>query len=464
MSGNPGQAPDSQSVEASKPTAKEVSIQAAIPIFFTLIGFISALPTFKSYFNDKVHNQWTSWLLLGFSLAAMLGAIWQMRKLRESVKDAWKLLAETIPGLMVIIAVVWLVFAGFDIADAMQDKPVKLQPVQLAVGSENVPFFSDSQVQDVFRRNGFAVQATGFGSRQLASIDFSKYDAVIPSSQVTASQLENSVPQLKNQPEISLFRSPLAIATYQPIAACLASKGIASQDSRGIWIFNVQEYLAAVKDGLSWSDCGGDLPLYGKLLLATTNPQCSNSGEMFMADASFAHYGLVTDASTATAIGTELSPLISEQGYMQYTTDVLFNKYIVEGMGSTPMAAIYESEFVAEEINDPEAMTKDMVLMYPTPSVFSQRVLIPLPGDSAGAAVGHLIANNPDLRRLAQEVYGFRYDDPAEFQNIVGSHQIFGKQITVPLQFQSAAMPDPAVLEEIINAATSTQSGSVPSC
>jgi hypothetical protein len=446
------------------PSAKEVSIAATSSIFAATIGFISVLPQFESYINDMAHNQWVSWPLLSFGLAAIFVAIWLMLKLHESVKDGWKFIAVGIPYLMAFLAVGWLVFASIDIADALQGKPVKLQPVLLAVGSENVPFFSDPQVQDVFRQHGFAVQATGFGSRQLASIDFSRYDAVIPSSQVMASQLENSVPQLKNKPEISLFRSPLTIATYRPIAECLASLGIASQDPRGIWIFRVKEYLAAVGAGESWSGCGGDLPLYGKLLLATTNPQCSNSGEMFMADASSASAGMVNDPGTATTVGTQLSPLISEQGYMQYTTDVLFNKYLVEGIGSTPMAVIYESEFVAEEINHPDAMSQDMVLMYPTPNVFSQRVLIPLQSDSLAAAVGHLIANDPDLRRLAQEVYGFRYDNPGEFQNIIGGHQIFGKQITVPLQIQTAEMPDPVILEDIINAATSTQAGSVASC
>jgi hypothetical protein len=366
-----------------------------------------------------------------------------------------------------------LLCAGLIVGAAAARHPVCFAPlttVQLAVGSENVPLFQDPQVQEVFQENCFDVQVTGFGSRQMASIDFRSagYDAVIPSSQITASQLEASTQPgaqpLKGQPEIPLFRSPLAIATYTPIANCLKSLGIASQDSQGIWEFSVAAYLAAVKHRLSWSDCGASLsPLTGKILVSTTNPQCSNSGEMFLADASYVANGsVVSDQPTAQKVGGELAPMITEQGFMENTTDVAFKDYLVNGMGYTPMVLTYESEFIGEEITDPGAMSSDMVLMYPTENVFSQRVLIPLKPN--GITVGRLIQNDPELRRLAQELYGFRYSDPAEFQNIIGSHRIFGMKITVPLQITEGTPPDPGILEDVVNAAKPPPAKSAPAC
>jgi hypothetical protein len=342
----------------------------------------------------------------------------------------------------------------------------------------------DPRVQAVFRESGFDVYATPFGSRRLASIDYNKseYDAVVPSSQIAASQLDTSTQSnlkpLKGQREISLFRSPLAIATYQPIALCLESLHIASQDSQGIWYFSVAAYIAAVKDGLSWSECRGRLsvsPLAGNVLVTTTDPQCSNSGEMFMADASYVanNNNPVTDPVTAQKVGGELAPMIAEQGFMENTTDVVFRDYLVNGMYYTPMALIYESEFIGEEITNPDAMSSDMVLMYPTPNVFSQRVLIPLSGHSAGAAVGQLIGGgNPELQRLtqelqrlAQEQYGFRYADPATFQEIIGSHRIFGKQIIVPVKFtEGKPPPDFRILEDVVNAAKPPPPNNVSAC
>ncbi len=448
------------------------------------MGFIVALPALKSIVDNLFHRQWVSWLLLVIivGVPALLCAVLVVRWFREMGPDKkWRMVTWILISIIALVVSSDLAFAGVAIfkagktagsasavtkghggsgADHGGPSPAptaSLLSVQLAVGSENVPFFRNPQVQKIFRENGYDVQATGFGSRQMATIDFTKYDAVIPSSQITASQLEAG--PLKYQPEIPLFQSPLAIATYQPIATCLNSLGIASRDSQGIWEFSVQAYLAAVKRGRSWSDCPSSLsPLTGKILVTTTNPQCSNSGEVFMADASYVAYGTgsaVPDKGTATRVGGELAPVITGQGFMPWTTDVVFNDYLVTGMDYTPMALIYESEFIGEEITNPGAMKPDMVLMYLTPNVFSQRWLIPLPHkrDSRGAAVGQLIASNPDLQRLAQEQYGFRYSNPAAFQRIIGSHRIFGKQITVPVQFVQAKVPDdPSIIEDVINA------------
>src|SRR5208282_3028045 len=134
----------------------------------------------------------------------------------------------------------------------------------------------------------------------------------------------------------------------------------------------------------------------------TTDPQCSNSGETFLAVASYVanNNSVVTDPGTALRVGRELAPVITEQGFMEYTNDTVFRRYLANGLYYTPMALIYESEFIGEEITDPGAMNPDMVLMYPVPNVFSQHVLIPLAGDSRGVAVGQLIASNPELQRL----------------------------------------------------------------
>jgi hypothetical protein len=256
---------------------------------------------------------------------------------------------------------------------------------------------------------------------------------VVPSSQIAASQLEDVAP-FKGQPEIPLFRSPLAVATYSTIASCLQSLDIASQ-SHGVWWFSVANYLTAVAEKWNWSMCPSSVaPLTGRILLSTTNPQCSNSGEIFMADASYvANHGVaVSDPGTATEVGDDLASLVKEQGYMEYTTSLVFQDYLVEGVDYTPMAVIYEAQFLGEKITQPGAMNSQqgakMVLMYLTPDIFSQRMLIPFPADSAGAKVGDLVADNPQLQQLAQQKYGFRYSDPAEFGNIIRSHGI-----TVPL-------------------------------
>jgi hypothetical protein len=334
--------------------------------------------------------------------------------------------------------------------------------VQLAVGSENVSFFQDSRVQAIFKHTyRYDVQVTGFGSRQMADVDIGRYDGFVPSSSVAAQQMVSAHPPLHGRyPPYPLFSSPLAIATYQPVAACLRRLGIAYQDSSGIWWFKVQAYLQAVQDvpQSQWSDCGGALAsLHRVILLTTTNPQCSNSGEMFVADASYvANGGTVQSISAAVKIGRELAPMISGQGYMENTTDNLFQDYLSQGMDYSPMVLIYESEFVGEEITAPRKMAPGMMLMYPTPDIFSKRTLIAR--DPRGAAIGRILSNNPQLAKLAQQSYGFRDSTPQQFQQTMGRFRIFGRKITVPTQFAPASAPMPDILEKIIDVAENSAS------
>jgi hypothetical protein len=438
-----------------KPTKKRVSITAAIGIFVAVLGVIGTLPALKSYADSRVHGQWASGLLVAAGLLALLGAILLVLSVRKMITrlgdKTWDVLARILTVVVPLAALLGMIFAAIDIKDAVAVPVPPLTTVQLAVGSENVPFFTDPEVQQVFRENGYDVRVTGFGSRELASKNFAtskpKYDAVVPSGQITASQLANVTP-FKGQPEIPLFRSPLAVATYSTIASCLQSLGIVSQ-SQGVRWFSIPDYLAAVADKWTWSRCPSSVaPLTGRILVSTTNPQCSNSGEIFMADASYvAHHDVaVADPGTATEVGGNLAPLIQEQGFMEYTTNLVFQDYLVEGVDYTPMAVIYEAQFLGEKITQPGAVNSQqggkMVLMYLTPDIFSQRMLIPFPGDSAGAAVGHLVADNPQLQQLAQEKYGFRYSNPAEFSSIMRSHGI-----TVPLGITQAKAPnDPTIL------------------
>jgi hypothetical protein len=325
-----------------------------------------------------------------------------------------------------------------------------LKVVQLAVGSENVPFFQDSQVQAIFNTYGYDVQVTGFGSRQLADVNIGRYDGFVPSSSVAAQQLEIAHPSLKSRySPYPLFQSPLAIATYQPIAHCLEKLRIASQD-RGIWWFNVEAYFQAFQKvpQPKWSDCGASMaPLAGTVLLTTTNPQCSNSAEMFVADASYAaNSGTVQSISAAAKIGKELAPMIADQGFMENTTGTLFNDYLTQGMDSKPMVLIYESVFIGEKITAPGQMARGMVLMYLMPDIYSQRTLIAR--DASGAAIGRILHNNPQLAQLAEQSYGFRESPPLRFQQIMRHFHIL-----VPTQFSSASTPIPNILENIINVA-----------
>jgi hypothetical protein len=374
-------------------------------------------------------------------------------------------------------ATVYVLYRTLTHHDAHQQPPCcKLQTVRLAVSSENVPFFKDSRVQAVFRAHGFDVEVTKFGSLQMCGTSFGNYDAAVVSSTIVAQQLENCAPMLANQTEITLFRSPLAIATYLPIAKCMQQLRIA-QFSDGFWRFDLMKYIAAVQNGMSWSQCGNSVaPLKDRIFVSTTNPRCSNSGEMFLGDVSYvANKGApVADPKTAQSVGEQIAPLFGDQGgSMEVTTEVLFQDYLTQGMTFTPMALIYEAEFIGEEISQPEHIKQGMLLMYPTRDVFAQRVLIPVQGPKGQLVetIGGLLNEQP-LVQDAQEWYGFRYTNSSDFQAIVGKHSIFGKRITAPGDLQEGIPPPPDILKDLVNVASpiypdstsSASPNSAPAC
>jgi hypothetical protein len=75
---------------------------------------------------------------------------------------------------------------------------------------------------------------------------------------------------------------------------------------------------------------------------------------------------------------------------------------------------IYEAQFLGRQMSATgrSAITPDMVLMYPDPTVLSKHTVVPL--TEQGTQVGELLQSDPRLARLAAQ-YGFRPADPAVF-------------------------------------------------
>src|SRR6202011_5760201 len=67
------------------------------------------------------------------------------------------------------------------------------------------------------------------------------------------------------------------------------------------------------------------------------------------------------------------------------------------------------------------SITKDMVLMYPSPTIYSKHTIVPL--TPAGDRAGRLLQTDPDLQRLAIK-YGFRTSDTTAFTKFVSAHKV----------------------------------------
>ena len=86
---------------------------------------------------------------------------------------------------------------------------------------------------------------------------------------------------------------------------------------------------------------------------------------------------------------------------MESSSSDLFDQFLKTGMGAKPLIAGYENqllEFAVENPNTWEQIKGDIVMMYPTPTVWSSHVYIAL--DEAGTA-GIDALLDEDIQRLA---------------------------------------------------------------
>ena len=299
------------------------------------------------------------------------------------------------------------------------------QPLTLVrgvIGSEKQPFFNDPEVIRAFHTNGLDVKVDTAGSRQIATtVDLSRYDFAFPAGAPAAEKIKRDH---KATTTYLPFYTPMAIASYKPIAQLLVNAGVA-KDEGGYYSFDTSAYMKLVAANKRWSDLPNNTtyPTSKSILITSTDVRTSNSAAMYLAIASYVANGsnIVQDPTQGAAVLPQVQPLFLRQGYTSTSSEGPFQDYLTIGMGATPMVMIYEAQFVARAAANDGSITKEMVLMYPSPTVYSKHTLVPLtaPGDR----VGKLLATDPDMQRLAIK-YGFRTNDTAAFTKFVNAHKV----------------------------------------
>jgi hypothetical protein len=283
------------------------------------------------------------------------------------------------------------------------------------IGSEKEPFFQDPKVVDELRKNGLVVKYDKAGSRTIATTpDLSKYDFVFPSGVPAATKLRQDHKTAKAYDE---FFTPMAIATWKPIAAILEANGLAKNQG-GYDTLDMNAYLKAVAADKRWSDLTGNAAynVNKSILITSTDVRQSNSAAMYLALASYVGNGnnVIQSDSEIQAVMPLMSSLFLKQGFTEYSSEVPFEDYLSMGMGKAPMVMVYEAQYIAQAAQ-PNGISGDMVLMYPEPTIYSKHILIALtPG---GQKLGDLLLNDPVLQRLAVE-NGFRNTNVDLFKQV----------------------------------------------
>ncbi|MCA0216333.1 MAG: hypothetical protein LCH43_03150 [Actinobacteria bacterium] len=347
----------------------------------------------------------------------------------------------------IVLAVFWGRLFGGATGGGIIPGPTNLTVVQGVIGSEKKPFFEDPEVKAIFAEKGFDVQIVTAGSRQIAtSVDLTGVDFVFPSSAPAAEKIKR---ETKASTVYAPFYSPMAIATFKPIVQLLQAAGIATQDAAGTWHLDIKAYLAAVAAGTRWSDLPGAAEAYPSsrsVLISSTDIRQSNSAAMYLSMASYVANGdtIVSSPEAQAAVIDQMAALFLEQGFSASSSDAPFEDYLSQGIGSKPMVMVYEAQFLGREMSGDGAITDDMVLMYPDPTVFSKHTVVPLTDN--GDTVGQMLATDPRLAKLAA-LYGFRPADASVFADQLTSHGI----AVPPTPVNVVEPPSYETLESMIN-------------
>ena len=290
------------------------------------------------------------------------------------------------------------------------------------VGSEKIPFFEDERVQDVFKQHGYVVTVQKAGSREIAtSFNLTRYDFAFPAGAPAAEKIQQTTGISQSY---TPFFTPMAIASWQPIAQLLQQQGIA-QDQGGYYTLDMARFLALMADETRWSELEGNdaFSVNKSILLTSTDIRKSNSAAMYLALASYVANGnnIVQTTHEANPFMPLMADIFLRQGLRPDSSQEPFEDYLVKGMGHSPIVMIYESQFIAQAALNNGSIQPNMVLMYPEPTIFTKHILIPL--SDSGNQIGQLLENDPDLKRLAVE-YGLRNDDLPQFRQFISQLNI----------------------------------------
>ncbi|GAA1855023.1 hypothetical protein GCM10009751_09800 [Myceligenerans crystallogenes] len=294
-----------------------------------------------------------------------------------------------------------------------------LRVVTGVIGSEKEPFFDDPRVKAAFARHGLDVRVTTAGSRQIAtSVDLAGVDFVSPGSAPARDKLvEETGAETSHDP----FYTPMALASWRPIAELLRDAGVA-KESDGRWTLDMERYLELVADDTRWEDLEGAAEAYPSsrsILVSSTDVRTSNSAAMYLAIASYVANGdSVVGGAEQDEVLDELAPLFLEQGYSADSSESPFEDYLSQGIGSKPLVMIYEAQFLGRQLDEATAaaITDDMLLMYPEPTILSRHAFVTL--TDAGDEIGTLLESDPELTRLVA-AHGFRPNDAAVFTAVL---------------------------------------------
>ncbi len=279
------------------------------------------------------------------------------------------------------------------------------------------PFFKDVRVTKWLADNGFRLNVTRIGSRDMAQRVAASGgpDFMFPSGIVAANQILDAAKRAnQTATQYTVFFTPMVIASWQPIAGIFQANGLATPLQPGVYSVDLAKLVALMQAKTRWKDLKGSqaYDVNKSVLVSTTDVRKSNSGAMYLALAAYALNSneLPADRATAEKIAKVATDLFKRQGYQENYVNGNFDDYISIGIGKTPLAFIYENQMLAFALTKP--LPKDMAMLYPQPTIANKVVYVAM--NERSKRLGELLSTNAEIQGIGVE-YGFRIADSAMF-------------------------------------------------
>lgn len=354
-----------------------------------------------------------------------------------------KLTKSKLIGLIALIAVV-AVIGGTIVWRQAQPKPVEIQQVNGYLGGEKIGLFDDDEFAKLANEAGLDVNYRKAGSLAMMDSDQNGMDYLFPSSRAAVEYGKAKGVNTSNADIV--FNSPIVIYTHKAVADSLIGSGIMSKDDAGAYHMDMAKAVDAMTNNKTWADVGYQNG-YGQFRIDSTDPVKSNSGNEYAAlIATVLNGGQPATEDSVSRDAGKIRAIFNKSGWMETSSEDSFNQFLTLGVGSKPMMIGYESQLLDLAVNQPDSFKQvkdDVVIVYPTPTVWSTHTLIAL--DGKGEQLLTLLKSSA-VQKLAWERHGFRA------ANFAGTDSI--KRFNVPgtLEQVSAVteLPNNAAMQAII--------------
>lgn len=324
-------------------------------------------------------------------------------------------------GLLVALAVIGAVIAFQMMSQKAAEHEADKAHITVWAGGEKMLFLQEFMVGGKLREyveekyNLVVERAVKKGSVAMVSDPSSvppEVDAVWPAntSQVRMWKARNG----KSLSANDVFYSFIVFYSWDYISEALVEHGLATKRSEGHYTIDVPKLVEKIEQGAKWTDLGLPDDFDRRIIVKSTDPAHSNSGNTFAGMLMTTwNNGEPPDRTRAKELLPKLFHYVDRMGFVETSSGTHFDQYVALPEGSSPLIVGYENQAVEYAFQHPGdflAKRERMRILYPIPTVKANHPLIVRTEE--GQRFAEVLAD-PRVQELAFSSFGFRPADRA---------------------------------------------------